>query len=206
MCLDTQSTRLEVHCLDFGYHDGVRRQRVGSQKDVAAKCCKQKGAERVAKYIMRCFHLECELLRGLDTKEEHVFGPNRSMLDAGDRHMLPIWCCKLGPNGQKISLDPQHAAASKCAQQLNVAQASKRHKPGVASGKPDQSQPHTWQTSEVEWWNTNGWWYSCESGRETFRTGWSVSDKWSYGQPASGNDWYDHAEPGSGDELDVPWH
>ena len=106
MVLDTHTTKLLVHAIDFGYSKAIAVNRVRLHRDVVVECCRELGKDAVAKHIWRCFQLACDLLR--------AFEDASSSANAGvqDRHQLPVWFCQHEAQMQHASLDVHYAVAS----------------------------------------------------------------------------------------------
>ena len=119
MVLDTHTTKLLVHAIDFGYSKAIAVNRVRLHRDVVVECCRVLGKDVVAKHIWRCFQLACDLLRALDAREEYV----DSIANAGvqDSYQKPVWFCQHDAQKQHASLDAHYAVASTKAREEKIA-------------------------------------------------------------------------------------
>ena len=109
MVLDTHTTKLLVHAIDFGYSKAIAVNRVRLHRDVVVECCRVLGKDAVAKHIWRCFQLACDLLRALDAREEYA--DCIANVAVQDHYQIPVWCCQHDAQKQNTSLDARYTVA-----------------------------------------------------------------------------------------------
>ena len=103
MVLDTHTTKLLVHAIDFGYSKAIAVNRVRLHRDVVVECCRVLGKDAVAKHIWRCVQLACDLLRALEDAD------SSANAGAQERYRIPVWFYQHDAQKQHASLDAHYA-------------------------------------------------------------------------------------------------
>ena len=110
MVLDTHTTKLLVHAIDFGYSKAIAVNRVRLHRDVVAECCRVLGKDVVAKHIWRCFQLACDLLGALDATEEYA--DCIANVAVQEHYQIPVWMHAVACERKKLqiicALGPHH--------------------------------------------------------------------------------------------------